>query len=441
MSQAEALLNAVSEPTAGTASEGNIVVGRDRYIVVPESLKKIGVQYDHDVETVTFDCPRYWDNWDFSKMKIYVNYMRSDGALGACLCENVVVDSSNDELIHFDWTISGNVTHVAGVVSFLVCIKNVDVDGKELTHWNSELNTDMHVSAGLKCQETVLRRYPDIITQLLARMETVEGDNEAWKTETYGEMDRRISDVEETVSHDSLTGKINECLRIEETTHALIKEGANEATEEYLKTNEPLTNAVYSIVEDYVRDDIETATNIAKGRNQALSYMTYEEMITALLAMTADELRTGQNIYIGTVGVPDVWVYSVESESKNYTYLGDTSFANKLKNTGTVQVGYYKLAQLETQKVDLTGIESDIDELEAGVNTLQARSTITRGTLTAGNTEITIIKSGITENSIMTFFTSIYGVSPTSVTPGNGTVTLIFDAQDVDMEVGVRVDG
>ena len=60
MSQAEELLNSLSAgDTTETAIEGHIVIGNDRFITVPEEPKRIGVQYDHNIETVTFDCPRY----------------------------------------------------------------------------------------------------------------------------------------------------------------------------------------------------------------------------------------------------------------------------------------------------------------------------------------------------------------------------------------------
>ena len=101
------------------------------------------------------------------------------------------------------------------------------------------------------------------------------------------------------------------------------------------------------------------ALAIAKGRNQSLAYNNYSEMITALNGMTKDELKRGQNIYIGTVGVPDLWVYSVEGNSVTYSYINDETIVNSLATNTTIQVGYYKLAQLETQKVDLTNIESD----------------------------------------------------------------------------------
>ena len=152
----------------------HIVVGSDRYITVPESLQKIGVQFDHNAETVTFDCPRYWDGHDLSKMKIYINYMRPNDSFGAHLCSDAEIDSVDDTIMHFNWTISGHVTEFAGPLSFLICICDVDQNGDSTTHWNSELNTQLYISSGMKCRDAILGRYPDIITQLLNRMDSVE---------------------------------------------------------------------------------------------------------------------------------------------------------------------------------------------------------------------------------------------------------------------------
>lgn len=173
MSQADELLMSLEEDVIETASS-NIVIGMDRFITVPDSLKKIAVQYDHDIETVTFDCPRYWDEHDLSQMRIYVNYMRADAVLGSHVCSNVLVDAADDSIMHFDWTISGHVTYVSGTITFLICVKNVDADGNEENIWHTEINSDMYVSTGMKCHDTILRRYPDIITQLLYRMDQSE---------------------------------------------------------------------------------------------------------------------------------------------------------------------------------------------------------------------------------------------------------------------------
>lgn len=188
MSQALELLNSLTDEEiaqlAGLGSEeAHIVVGRDRIVTVPPGLRRIAVQGDHNIETVTFDCPRFWDNRDLSKMAVYINYMLSNGYKDRYPVDNLRADG---ELIHFDWTISKNVTPVAGRVSFLVCAvetgESVDefgypVEAAEIRHWNSELNQDMFVSGGLECEESELIVYPDLVSQLLQRMNVVEQIN------------------------------------------------------------------------------------------------------------------------------------------------------------------------------------------------------------------------------------------------------------------------
>lgn len=174
MSQADELLNSLTEDSTEVLLDGNVLVDEKRVVRVPESLKKLGVQYDHDVNTVTFDCPRYSDGHDLSKMRVYVNYMRPDGEVGAHLCDNITIDIYDTNFFHFDWTISGHVTEVNGPLSFLVCIKQVDDEGNEVNHWNSELNTEMYISEGMKCADPIVRRHPDIITQMLLRMDEIE---------------------------------------------------------------------------------------------------------------------------------------------------------------------------------------------------------------------------------------------------------------------------
>lgn len=171
MATAEELLrSAITQPDP----EGHIVVGGDRFITVPDNLKRLGVQYDHNMETVVFDCPRYWDDRDMSKMAVYINYRRSDGHPDRYPADNVRADG---DIIHFDWTISRNVTEVAGVLSFLVCVMKTDAEGNEERHWNSELCQECYISKGMENEEHPALDYPDEVTQLLLRMATVEQIN------------------------------------------------------------------------------------------------------------------------------------------------------------------------------------------------------------------------------------------------------------------------
>ena len=180
MSYADELLNSLSEDgvmalTAESSTEPHIIIGSNRKVSVPDELKRIAVQYDHNVETVTFDCPRYWDEHDMSQMKIYINYKCPGGNLGCYIVDSVTIDEADDTIMHFDWTISRNATLKDGNLSFLVCIKKIDVEtGEEVNHWNSELNMEMYISKGLECNEIAEELYPDIITQLLLRMDSVE---------------------------------------------------------------------------------------------------------------------------------------------------------------------------------------------------------------------------------------------------------------------------
>lgn len=183
MSQADELLENLvknkEQPTSYTLeSEGrpHIVVGKDRFITVPYELQKIAVEHDHNVETVTFDCPRYWNGLDMSTMKIFVNYMRSDEQTGSYIVDNIAVDSVDTSIMHFDWTITEYASYVQGPLRFLVCIKKADGEGSNLNHWNSELNEEMYVSEGLEVDVTSEEPYPDLITQILTRLDVIEHD-------------------------------------------------------------------------------------------------------------------------------------------------------------------------------------------------------------------------------------------------------------------------
>lgn len=187
MSQAEELLDSL--PTDGEAAqyllsslssneevEEHIVIGNDRVITVPSSLKKIAVQYDHNVRTVTFDCPRYCDGRDLSTMIITVNYVRPDGELGMYLVDSVTFDETDNTVMHFDWVIKSHVTDASGNLSFLVCAKKLNDDGTSENHWNTEINQEMTISKGLECSEVIAGEYPDLITRILTRLHTVEAN-------------------------------------------------------------------------------------------------------------------------------------------------------------------------------------------------------------------------------------------------------------------------
>ena len=93
-----------------------------------------------------------------------------------------------------------------------------------------------------------------------------------------------------------------------------------------------------------LNNKVDVATNISKGRNQAHVFNTTAEM-EAWIADSANkgQWHVGDNIYIVQTDVPDWWVAEVLEEAD-----AETGY-------------YYKIAQLETQKVDLTTIQDELD--------------------------------------------------------------------------------
>lgn len=116
-----------------------------------------------------------------------------------------------------------------------------------------------------------------------------------------------------------------------------------------------------------------TAISIAQGANQAKSFNTYGEMVEWFnqnlnwgeIDNVLLDYQIGQNIMIGTVNVPDVWIAELpySADFIEYIYTTEEDFANDLKtaveNGEFLRVGYVRLGILETQKVDLTDYIKD----------------------------------------------------------------------------------
>lgn len=144
--------------TASGVDEAHIVINSDRSVSVPDELKNIAVQYDHNIETVTFDCPRYWDGNDLSTMTIKINYVKTDGSNGTYICGKPTVDTSNENLIHFDWLISNDVTASSGSVKFIVCVQKLEA-GEPVQVWHSQINNQASILPGLACDTGSISDY------------------------------------------------------------------------------------------------------------------------------------------------------------------------------------------------------------------------------------------------------------------------------------------
>lgn len=159
--------------TAEPETEPHIVIAKDKTVIVPDELKSISTQYEKNIETVTFDCPRYWDEHDLSTMRMYINFRRADGVEAANMCGTPVVDETDENIVHFDWTISDFATYAKGKLSFVACAKMVDGEGVLQNRWASRLCQDMEILEGIEPNYAeILEPSADIIEQLLYKLDT-----------------------------------------------------------------------------------------------------------------------------------------------------------------------------------------------------------------------------------------------------------------------------
>lgn len=281
MSQAEELVENLGQTrTVNPATEEHIVIDSNRNVTVPESLREIAVQYDHNIETVTFDCPRYWDGHDLFQMNIYVNVLTPDGRKVPCPCDNKSEDATDPSIMHFDWTIHGDITEYNGSLKFLVCVMKTGTDGKEELHWNSKLNEDMYVVEGLECLTPAAERESAVIEKLLARMDAVE---EVADTKRIEAIEKKVTSNEEGL--DNLSQRMS-----------TVEEGLNglEAVDPARVTN------------------IENDLDLTKA-NSKLSQMK-TELEGKITNATDEQLRDDVTALTGRVGTVEGKVSAVESK-------------------------------------------------------------------------------------------------------------------------------
>lgn len=218
MPSVEELLNQDSGDEYADISSINDVITIDpetRTIDLPASETLFGTEQEMNVERKYFKCPKIvGDNIDLSKHQIYITYVTAkDNAgtflpeeeLGLYYCEDMNVDETGN-YITFSWLLSGNVLSKAGFIAFAVCAKHMDGDVLK-TRWKTKPAVGT-VLLTVPDGEAIVEAYPDIITQLLDRMNVVEKtETELGKNLAKEKMDREQADI--SLQND-ISGKLSE---------------------------------------------------------------------------------------------------------------------------------------------------------------------------------------------------------------------------------------
>lgn len=183
-----------------------------RVITVPASEKLFGVANDGNSERKHFRCPKIvGDNIDLSTMHLYVNYQNANGEKSAYLVEDVQTD---EDYITFSWLISPNVTAYKGQIKYIVCAKN-----GATAEWNTTL-AEGTVLEGLEATEEIVEKNPDIIEQILARLdnvtevpqEKISSAVEEYLQKNPVSVPTKLSDLHDDTTHRTVTDTEKESL-------------------------------------------------------------------------------------------------------------------------------------------------------------------------------------------------------------------------------------
>lgn len=178
-----------------------------RVITVPASEKLFGVANDGNSERKHFRCPKIvGDNIDLSTMHLYINYQNANGDKYPYLVEDVQTDG---DYITYSWLIGPDVVAYKGQIKFIVCAKKGD---GTIPEWNTTI-AEGTVLEGLEATDEVVERNPDIIEQILTRLDNVTEIPQEKVTEavsTYMEANpinvpKNLSDLQDDSEHRTVT--------------------------------------------------------------------------------------------------------------------------------------------------------------------------------------------------------------------------------------------
>ena len=169
-------------------------------------------QYDHKSEVLTFEAPRYIEGHDLMScnvVQIHYANIYSDLAArteevnkGVYTVKDLAVDTENEDLIVFPWTVEAGSTQLAGALNFAISFVCVDENGDVAYRWNTAICKLLNVDENLNNSGEIVKNYPDVIAELEARLKAIEEnggvDIDLSKYATTEYVDKAISNVDLT---------------------------------------------------------------------------------------------------------------------------------------------------------------------------------------------------------------------------------------------------
>ena len=152
-------------------TDKTLIIDKDlRTIIIPSSVKNLGVESDDDVLRLKFSMPRMYGDVDLSDFSIYINYMNAKNTGDVYVVDDKTIA---DDTITFSWLVGRVALTYKGNVRFIVCMKKYDNDSNIIQEYNTTI-ASLPVLEGLETGETIVQQYPDIIEMLLSSSGTTD---------------------------------------------------------------------------------------------------------------------------------------------------------------------------------------------------------------------------------------------------------------------------
>ena len=153
-------------------TDKTLIIDKDlRTIIIPSSVKNLGVESDDDVLRLKFSMPRMYGDVDLSDFSIYINYMNAKNTGDVYVVDDKTIA---DDTITFSWLVGRVALAYKGNVRFIVCMKKHDDNSNVIQEYNTTI-ASLPVLEGLETGETVIQQNPDIIEMLLTLSEPLVG--------------------------------------------------------------------------------------------------------------------------------------------------------------------------------------------------------------------------------------------------------------------------
>lgn len=155
----------------------NRVTDSDTVFIIDPITRKIEatsdklqlMQYDHDSEMYTFQVPRFIEGYDVSLCnKIEILYSNIDRKTKESFDDiyQITDVSVDEELITFEWLVSGFATRFAGSLNFLIRFAFAEEDSTYSYLWHTDIFKGITILEGMNNSEAIVKQNPDIIDVL-----------------------------------------------------------------------------------------------------------------------------------------------------------------------------------------------------------------------------------------------------------------------------------